>query len=179
MPRYPTDKPEAKTSLNEELVMLSPQEHDFFNLYAFDVKLAGNATACYKKAFPESKHEGGSLHVTAWRMKEKVKPYIDLLIQSKTEQTVRTKEFRIAEMEAFAERCEAAGQYGAAFQARQAVGKLEGQYVELKEDVNKTRDQLSSLKTLAQTIGTDEAMKIAKQCGMEVELLEAIAQGSA
>lgn len=96
------------------------------------------------------------------------------LMSTVRERAARSLEYRIAEMESFAERCEANGQFGAAFQARQAVGKLEGHYVDKKEITHKSdREALDALKAIAAD-GTKEsiafAMKEAKALGLEKEL---------
>lgn len=97
------------------------------------------------------------------------------LMNGITSQTIKAKEVRIAEMQAFAERCEAAGQLGAAAKARELVGKLEGHYIDRRENVNRTRDQLTSLKQIADSLGEDDALRMAKQIGMEEELTEHLA----
>ena len=97
------------------------------------------------------------------------------LMNGITSQVIKSKEVRIAEMQAFAERCEAAGQLGAAAKARELVGKLEGHYIDRRENVNKTRDQLTSLKQIADSVGEDKALELARQIGMEEELTKHLA----
>jgi len=97
------------------------------------------------------------------------------LVNGITSQTIKDKEVRIAEMQAFAERCESAGQYGAAGKARELVGKLEGHYIDRTENVNKTRDQLTSLTQIADSLGKEKALEMAAQIGMEEKLLEHLA----
>jgi len=92
-----------------------------------------------------------------------------------TSQTIKTKETRIAEMQAFANRCEAAKQFGAAGKARELVGKLEGHYVDKTENINRTRDQLQSLKEIADRLGAEKALELAAQVGMEDQLAEHLA----
>lgn len=97
------------------------------------------------------------------------------LMNTITTQVIKSKESRIAEMQAFADRCEAKGQLGAACKARELVGKLEGHYVDKTENVNKTRDQIHSLAEIANSIGKDKALEMASQIGLHDELLEHMA----
>lgn len=92
-----------------------------------------------------------------------------------TSQVAKTKEARIAEMQSFSERCEAAGQLGAACKAKELVGKLEGHYVDRVENINKTRDQVHSLAAIADSLGKDRALEMAKDIGLHDELLEHLA----
>ena len=97
------------------------------------------------------------------------------LMNGITSQVIKTKEARIAEMQAFADRCEAANQLGAACKARELVGKLEGHYVDRTENVNKTRDQVHSLAEIADSLGKERALSMAKAIGLHDELLEHLA----
>jgi len=161
--------------IEELLTNMTDKQFRFWELMQ-----SGNMTQvqAYKTAFNVAeKTSKNVIQVNATRLWNNTKFTLcrNALTNTITNQVAKTKEARIAEMQAFADRCEHAGQLGAACKARELVGKLEGHYIDKTENVNKTRDQVHSLAEIADSLGKDRALEMAKDIGLHDELLEHLA----
>jgi hypothetical protein len=174
--RYPSgeEKPEDDPGgLNDLLAELTEKQLAFWQAME---KPGNTQVRAYREAFDAENMSDATVSVKACQLwnSDKFKIIRSALMNAVRERSTRTLEYRIAEMEAFAERCELAGQYGAAFQAKQATGKLEGHYVDKKEITHRQdKEALDALKAIVQD-GKPEsiafAMKEAKSLGLQKEL---------
>lgn len=150
---------------------LDPQEYDFIHYLMFDASCEGFAASAYKKAFPNKKLTDGSLYTAASKLRNRsdVQIWIKAMRQANMDRLVCSKEEHLAELASIRDEARAAGNYGATIQAELGRGKVAGHHVERKEDVNRTRDQLTSLTKIADSLGREKALDMAALCGIRDE----------
>ena len=171
-----TDNFEGAEELGELLSRLSAKQLKFW-----EIVNEGKVTQAqaYRQAYDAENMARNSIIVEASRLWNCPKFTLlrIALKNSMVEQSARTLAYRINEMEAFADRCEAHNQWGAAGKARENAAKLEGHYVIKTQSVASRTDDLSLLKEIAKD-GSKEsiafAMKEAKSLGLDKELKEAL-----
>lgn len=175
------DKKTGAFEPTEELADLTPEEFEFINLLMFDASVNGNASEAYRRAFPNLSHRHNTVWCEASKLKNnsRVRQWISVLKASQMQRLESTREQYIADLNADIEQAKVCGNFGAAATLRVAQGKVLGHLIERSEDVNKTRDQVVSLKYIADTMGIEQAMKIAEQIGMKDNLLQMMAAGNA
>ena len=163
---------ETSSNLDKALMSLTSQQLKFWELMQsgkMTQEQAYRASYSVKASRPKAAVQRDACMLWA---KPKFIQCRTALMNGITRQSIKDREVRIAEMQAFAERCEEAGQYGAACKARELVARLEGHYIEKTENINKTRDQLSSLKQIADSLGNDKALELADQVGLKDQLAQ-------
>lgn len=166
MPRYTTAK-EAKehsdgnSDLEQALLSLTDNQLKFWNLMNAPGYTQEQA---YREAFelPDTPAKTLQPRACALWNSDKFTICRMALAKSHRERSARSLEYRIAEMEAFAEEARQKGQYGAAFQALQAAGKLEGHYIDKKQVEYASKDGLDILKAIAQD-KTQESIEFARK----------------
>lgn len=160
-----------------ELPELKPQEFEFISLLMFDASVKGDASEAYRRAFPDRSHK----NVTVWCEASKLKrsPHIRQWIASinlaQMNRLDATREQYISDVVADIQAAQAAGNFGAAATLRIALGKVYGHLIERSEDVNRTRDQIVSLKSMAKSLGQEQALELADKIGMRAELVKELA----
>jgi hypothetical protein len=115
-------------------------------------------TDAYRAAYGAEGHGAPSLRVIACRKaaEPRIRQYLRTLMAAGFAKACQTREQRIEDEMAFAERCEAAGNYGAAGCARDRLNRLLGFYVEKSEIILKSSPE-QTLQELAELIGEDSA----------------------
>jgi len=160
--------------LDELLGGLSEKHYKFFKLMDTGKY---TQTEAYREAFDRRGGLDSSVASDACRLRNspKFKQIRILLKNTIVEQSARSLDFRIAEMEAFANRAEQAGAWSSAVKARENVAKLEGHYVIKTQRVASKTDELDLLKDVCKDKSAESiafAMKEAKALGLEKELTE-------
>ena len=132
---------EDASQVGELLSKLTDNQFRFWELMN-DGKL-GQREA-YRLAYGCEEWSNNAISVQATRLWNNPKFVLirQALKNTVVEQAARSLNYRIAEMESFAERCEGAGQYGAAGKARENAAKLEGHYVIKTQSVPSRSDDL-------------------------------------
>lgn len=160
--------------MSEDLPDLTEKEFAFVNKL-FDGKSASDA---YRFAYNCEKSSPNTIWVNASRLKAstKVSLWLAQMTKDRVEVGHRTIEVRVARMERLALIAEQSGNIGAAVKAEELVGKLDGHYISLSQNVSSRKDDLALLKDIASdsTEGLALAMKEAKGLGLEKELKEAL-----
>lgn len=111
----PRNKKTEKNDINQEdLPRLTPQESLFVDLYMFDPSIARNATACYKRAFPDSKATDRSKRELASRLLGKVDPWLTFLQAVRLDEKIETRDSYLSWLKAEIAQAKSAGNYGAA-----------------------------------------------------------------
>jgi hypothetical protein len=140
-------------------------------------QLEAFAQAGYSTTLPDgTKRSENSMRVEASRLanQDNLKAWREYFKESTIKRAELERDTLIARMMRLAYLCERSGNYGAAVKAEENIGKILGVYIDKREDVNKSRDQLESLKTIARSLGEETAMNMAKKCGLQKELTEAL-----
>lgn len=126
-----------------------------------------NNIEAYKKAYGATGYSSAALKVRACRKaaESKIQSHLNALRSVGFATTALTIQNRLEEEQAFAKRCELAGNMGAAGGAYDRINKLMGFYVEKFADVSKD-DPMAALRELA-TLDPDIAQRLASQHNIE------------
>lgn len=168
----------TKPVKHEELPELTDKQFTFVQGI-----LAGKSAAqSYREAYDAENMGENTIYSKAsiLRNSDKVRVWLDQMTIDRLKVTKRTLEERIARMEALALIAIRTGNIGAAVQAEEKAGKLEGQYIERKEftDTNR-RDELQLLMSLVDADRPHTiqlAIEEAKGLGMETRLIESMTE---
>lgn len=127
----------------DELAPLSPEEARFVEALA----VRSSNVEAYRKAYGAEGYSPAALRVQACRKaaEAKIQAHLKILRAQGLASARLTLDDRIEEELAFAQRCEDAGNMGAAGQARDRVNKLLGLYVEKVQDVTEHDPQRTLL----------------------------------
>lgn len=97
----------------------------------------------------------------------KVSQWIDAIAEGKFVRRRKTLEERIAQMDMLSKKALDSKNLGAAVNAAEKAGKLEGHYVEKREDVGATKDTVRALKALKNAIDEKQLIELAASVNVE------------
>lgn len=147
----------------EALEPLSPQEEKFVETLA----QTGNNTEAYRAAYGAEGYSPPALHVKACKKaaQAKIQAHLRVLRRVGLDKAGLSLKERVEDERAFMQRCEDAGNFGAAGAARDRINKLLGLYVEKRQEVP-AEDPRTTLDEIAR-INPDYARKLAEQEGIK------------
>lgn len=136
--------------------------------FAFDYVANKGASASYRLHYDCENMNAASIAVEASRLlaNPKVSLIISMLRQAHFGDALVSRDKHLRELERLREIALNTGNVGAAVQAEQLRGKVEGHYIERFEDVTKT-DPSEVLKELAK-IAPDAARALAQEHGLQI-----------
>jgi len=150
---------------SDDLPILSREEEALVEAIASG---AGNAEA-YRIAYDAHGYNANALAVRASRKiaSSKIQRHLRALQSVGLAKASLSREDRIKDMLSLAQRAEDKGNFGAAYQAHNAVNALLGLNVERFEDVTQRTDAVQTLKEIARDHGNDLAASLAAKAGIE------------
>lgn len=142
----------------DDLPELTPQQRDF----AFLIIQGKTASDAYRGAYDCSNMGDKSIWVEASRLKNDPDVALWLAAARKAElgSASRSKEQHILRLDKLQQIAIDTGNVGAAVQAEQLIGKVEGHYVDQVKDV--TDDPMKTLREIQDIIGEEAASKLAQ-----------------
>jgi hypothetical protein len=162
----------------DDLPILSVEEEAFVQAIAIG---KGHSEA-YREAYGAHGYNANSLKVAASRKaaSPKIQRHLRSLQSVGLTNISLTREDRIRDELAFAQRAEDAGNYGAAGQARDRVNQLLGLKVERFEDVTAVNtDPIEALRNIEREYGAETARKAAQRLNMPWPIPSAVVQPEA